>query len=173
MTDLPGRKPVALVVDDEPDQRVLVRRRIEASCEVIEASTSGEALRIILSRPVDIVLTDSNLPNFDGKELCRQLRTTHGYRGAIVFVSASADHPAVEMEMIDAGADGILGKPFKGDHLRALVEDVAGLLSDRDRAPTNVSRKRRTLGRRVTRLMRGLQTSLGGKPPTEDDPPSD
>src|SRR6202008_97736 len=101
-----------LIIDDQPSHRELVRRRIEHMCRVIEASSSEEGREIMRAVRVDVLITDSNLPSLDGKELVRRARTDEGFLGAIVFVSAAAGRPDVHMEMIDAGADAIVEKPF-------------------------------------------------------------
>jgi CheY-like chemotaxis protein len=65
-----------LVVDDEPDARHLLREVLTAcGAEVAEAASAAEALRLIESSSPDILVSDIGMPNMDGYDLIRQIRT--------------------------------------------------------------------------------------------------
>jgi len=180
MTEAP-RKPTALIVDDIEDQRKLIRRRIEHLCHVIEAPSSEKAREIMRVVRVDILFTDSNLPSLDGKELVRTLRTDERFLGAVVFVSASAGRPDVHMEMFEAGADTIVEKPFHGDLIRKITQEVATLGEERREHVKKIERER-AQARRKERQTKRVRQVLGSilprrserlPPDSDTDPSSD
>jgi CheY-like chemotaxis protein len=105
-----------LVVDDEPDQRFLLRRMFErAGHEVSDATDGAAALRAVRESAPDLVVTDMMMPVMDGMELIRCLRgdpaTAH-----IPILAASGD-----THLADA-ADAIVPKPYELRHLLAVAE---------------------------------------------------
>ena len=105
-----------LVVDDEPDQRFLLRRILQrAGHEVSEATDGAAALRAVQESPPDLVVTDVMMPVMNGVELIRCLRgdpaTAH-----IPILAASGD------THVAGAADAILAKPYDWHHLLTLVE---------------------------------------------------
>jgi CheY-like chemotaxis protein len=104
-----------LVVDDEPDQRFLLRRTLErAGHEVSEANDGAAALRSVQESAPDLVVTDIMMPVMDGVELIRCLRgdpaTAH-----ILILAASGD------TQLAGAADAILPKPYAGHDLLAIA----------------------------------------------------
>jgi CheY-like chemotaxis protein len=103
--------PRILVVDDEPTQRILLRRIFEqAGHEVSDASDGAAALRAVREAPPDLVVTDMMMPVMDGAELIRQLRSEPATAGIPVVAASGDSHLAV-------GADAIVPKPYSGQHL--------------------------------------------------------
>jgi CheY-like chemotaxis protein len=105
-----------LVVDDEPDQRFLLRRVFErAGHEVSDATDGAAALRAVRESAPDLVVTDMMMPIMDGMELIRCLRgdpaTAH-----IPILAASGDTHLAD------GADAIAPKPYPLRHLLAVAE---------------------------------------------------
>ena len=95
-----------------------------AGYEVIEAADGAEALTLLKSRPVDMVISDINMPNLDGISLTRQLRTLPSFvRTPIILLTTESD-PAKKAEGRAAGATGWIVKPFNQEQLLALVAKV-------------------------------------------------
>jgi CheY-like chemotaxis protein len=105
-----------LVVDDEPDQRFLLRHVFErAGHDVVEANDGAAALRLVRESPPDLVVTDIMMPVMDGAELIRQLRSEPATAG-IPILSVSGDgHLA-------GGADAIVFKPYDWKELLAQAD---------------------------------------------------
>jgi CheY-like chemotaxis protein len=83
--------PRILVVDDEPDQRFMLRRIFErAGHEVSDAADGAAALASVRDSPPDRVVTDLMMPVLDGAELIRHLRCEPATAG-IPILAASAD----------------------------------------------------------------------------------
>jgi two-component system chemotaxis response regulator CheY len=112
-------------VDDSSTMRRMVSFTLKsAGYEVIEAADGVEALTVLKSRPVDMVISDINMPNLNGIELTRQLRSQPGYiRIPIILLTTESD-PGKKAEGRAAGATGWIVKPFSQDQLLALVAKV-------------------------------------------------
>jgi CheY-like chemotaxis protein len=105
-----------LVVDDEPDQRFLLRRIFErAGHEVSDAGDGAAALRAVRESAPDLVVTDVMMPVMDGVELIRCLRgdpaTAH-----IPVLAASGD------TQLAGDADAVVPKPYECRHLVAVAD---------------------------------------------------
>lgn len=103
------------MVDDEPDQRFLLRRIFErAGHEVSDAVDGATALAAVRESAPDLVVTDVMMPVMDGIELIRCLRadpaTDH-----IPIVAASGDSHLAD------GADAVVPKPYEWKHLVAVA----------------------------------------------------
>jgi circadian clock protein KaiC len=102
-----------LVVDDEADERFLLRRAFErAGHEVSDADDGAAALAIARESPPDLVVTDMMMPVMDGAELIRRLRSDPA-TAAIPIVASTGDP-----YLADA-ADMVVSKSFSWDHLVA------------------------------------------------------
>jgi CheY-like chemotaxis protein len=109
---------VILIVDDEPAQRVMLRRILERyGHTVIDASDGATALLSIERSPPDLVVTDVMMPVMDGLELIRRLRC-EPTTAAIPIVAASAD------TNLAREADGVVTKPYTIQQLIAVIEAV-------------------------------------------------
>jgi len=104
--------PTVLVVeDDEAIGRPLTAALRGQGYDTLWALTAAEALELAETEPPVLVLLDLGLPDLDGVELCRQLRTR---RPAAVIVVLSARAEDVDVVLgLEAGADDYLTKPFR------------------------------------------------------------
>ena len=112
-------KPRILVVDDEPQiTRVLRRSLITQGYDVHVASDGESALQTIGDWPPDLVVTDLAMPNMNGLELCRRLRTISDV--PIIVLSVRGEEKT-KVEALDCGADDYVTKPFGMDELLARI----------------------------------------------------
>jgi two-component system, chemotaxis family, chemotaxis protein CheY len=117
-----------LVVDDSRVVRKVARRILEAlEFETAEACDGAEALAFCRTAMPDAVLLDWQMPNMDGLEFMRILRSEpQGNQPVVVFCAAEND-PGRIAEALDQGADEFIMKPFDGDII-AHKFGLAGLL---------------------------------------------
>ena len=100
-----------LVVDDEPPIRQLLRTSLGAEgFEVIEADSAEKALTAIETRKPEIVILDLGLPDQDGLDVIRSIRTS-GSKLPIVVLSSRGDERG-KVEALELGADDYVTKPF-------------------------------------------------------------
>jgi two-component system KDP operon response regulator KdpE len=102
--------PLVLVVEDDPALRKLLRTGLPANgWRVEEASDAATGLRTAAEKLPDVIVLDLGLPDFDGVEFVRRLRTW----SRIPVLVASARHlERQKIEALDAGADDFVVKPF-------------------------------------------------------------
>lgn len=115
------------------DNNAINRRYIATLCrelgmEVTEASDGFEALEQLHRKGADVVLLDARMPGMDGLECTRIIRADDpGRRMRVIAISANLE-PAERAAFIQAGADGILIKPFESRELWRLLKPQAGSL---------------------------------------------
>ena len=116
---MPASQPKILIVDDEPQIRILLRATLSrAGYSVVEASDAREALNAKAIDKPDLILLDLGLPDRDGLELVSALRAEP--RSALIVVSAR-DQTEQKVAALDLGADDYVTKPFDTEELLARV----------------------------------------------------
>src|SRR5262245_34698204 len=107
--------PKLLVVEDDKRMRQFLRIPLTAQgYRIIEFRTGREALQQVVDQKPDILLLDLGLPDIDGLDVIRLVRT--GSNVPIVVLSARA-RVADKVQALDLGADVYLTKPFTSDEL--------------------------------------------------------
>ena len=94
--------------------------------EVIEAGDGAIALQTAKTKKVDLVLTDVNMPNMDGIELIRNLRSNPKLKFVPIIMLTTESQSEKKMEGKTAGATGWIVKPFKPEQLISVVKKVIG-----------------------------------------------
>ena len=108
-----------LVVDDEPQiQRFLKPALTAAGYDPIVASSAAEAARLAAAAAPDLIILDLGLPDKDGKEVIRSLRS---WSKLPIVVLSARDQEAEKIEALDLGADDYVEKPFGIGELLARV----------------------------------------------------
>jgi two-component system chemotaxis response regulator CheY len=119
---------MGLVVDDSRSVRKVARRILEAlDFETAEAVDGVEALAFCKAAMPDAILLDWSMPNMNGLEFLRLLRQEPGGHAPVVVFCAAENEPARIAEVLEAGADEYIMKPFDGD-IVASKFSMAGLL---------------------------------------------
>jgi two-component system, OmpR family, KDP operon response regulator KdpE len=119
-----------LIVDDEPQILRALRINLHArQYDVITAANGAEALHAAATHHPDLVVLDLGLPDMDGVEVIRKLRTWTPV--PIVILSGRLDS-AGKVNALDAGADDYVTKPFSLDELLARIRAVTRRLTNPD-----------------------------------------
>jgi len=123
-----------LIVDDSQSMRKFVRRVMDLSGFEVgscwDAANGAEALALLRTHPVDIILTDINMPEMNGEEFVAELERHDAYRAIpVVVVSTDATENRIR-RMIQIGARGYVVKPFSPEALRSELERVLGVAHD-------------------------------------------
>ena len=104
-------------------KRVLNMSGLEIAA-ILEAGHGGQALEVLRGNPVDVILSDINMPVMNGEEFLRAAKADKALR-AIPFIVVSTDARLDRVDqMMDLGASGYITKPFQPENLRGEVERV-------------------------------------------------
>jgi two-component system cell cycle response regulator DivK len=116
-------KGTVLYVEDNPDNRTLVRRiLISEDYGLLEAVNAADALEILKSNKPDLILMDINMPDMDGYTLTAKIKTTPGFeRVPIIALTANVMRGDKE-KTLEAGCDGYIQKPIDFDELLREIE---------------------------------------------------
>lgn len=120
-----------LIVDDQFSMRALIRSSLQqiGIREFREAGDGEEALRLLLSTPVQLVISDYNMPRLDGLGLLRAVRAhPPTAKTAFIMLTGRADRELVARAM-QYGVNNYMVKPFTVAQLKGKLEAVFGSLT--------------------------------------------
>jgi len=114
-----------LIADDDPDIRDVLKLTLsEENYEVIEAQDGEEALNIITTKPLDLVLLDYQMPKMDGREVCAKIKKDLLLRHVPIIMVTGRGDIRDKVGGIDAGADDYVVKPFEPQELMARIRMI-------------------------------------------------
>jgi two-component system, chemotaxis family, chemotaxis protein CheY len=116
-----------MTVDDSISIRQMVSFTLkEAGYDVIEAVDGLDGLNKAKSNQVNMIITDLNMPNMNGIELIRNVRTLPQYKFIPIILLTTESQAEKKMEGKAAGATGWIVKPFNAEQLLAVIKKVLG-----------------------------------------------
>jgi two-component system chemotaxis response regulator CheY len=119
-----------LLVDDSVTIRGAMERTFKMAKlpmeEVLQASNGAEALEILKTHWVDIVLADINMPVMDGIDLVKRMKASPEWREIPVAIVSTEGSKTRMDELKTAGIAGYLRKPCKPEEIRDLLHSVLG-----------------------------------------------
>lgn len=123
----PAPPPTILVIDDSPTvRRILTVYLAPVRAKVLEATGGTEALGLLDARPVDLVIADVTMPDIDGLELVKMLRSHINpwlHQIPVVLLTGSDISPR---SGIEAGASAFLTKPVSPSELFRVIGSLLG-----------------------------------------------
>lgn len=120
-----------LVVDDQLTMRQVTRLALEEMGvrHILDANDGRAALQTATTQPLDLIISDFNMPELDGLGLLRAVRGHPAVRKLpFILVTGRGDNELV-VKAAQAGVNNYIVKPFTGDVLRAKIEAVVGTIS--------------------------------------------
>ena len=116
-------KGTILYVEDNPDNRLLVRRILFAEgYSLVEAKDADEAIGVLNKSRPDLILMDINMPGVDGYTLTTKIKSMPGFeRVPIIAITANVMRGDRE-RTLQAGCDGYIQKPLDIDQLTREIE---------------------------------------------------
>jgi two-component system cell cycle response regulator DivK len=120
---LETKKSTILYVEDNPDNRSLIRRVLESEgYAVVEAINAKQALEKLEKSDIDLVLMDINMPEMDGYTLTAKIKAIQKFsKTPIIAVTANVMRGDRE-KSLGAGCDGYIQKPIDIDTLSQQIE---------------------------------------------------
>ena len=118
-----------LIVDDQIHALQGVSRIMRgAGYEVLEASTGTECLRLAAEHKPNLILLDVVLPDIDGREVCKRIKSdTETSDIYVVLFSSVHIEPDIQAEGLEQGADGYIARPISNRELLARVKSILRL----------------------------------------------
>ena len=116
-----AQRKTILIVDDEEDVRTDLAEQLELHEEfsATSAATAGEGVRLAREVRPDLILLDVDLPDMDGREACRLMRSG-GVAAPVIMLTASSSDEATILGL-DSGANDYVTKPFRFSVLLARI----------------------------------------------------
>ena len=155
------RKLVALVVDDSPTERAVLKVMLGRwNFEVMEAADGTEALELCRRRAVDFVISDWMMPGMTGPELCRAIRRDGRQRYTYFILLTTKSASGEVAAGLDAGADDFVVKPTDMNELHARLRAGQRLIQmqedlvDKNRRITEAFDRLNTLYESIERDLR-------------------
>ena len=116
------RKPLVLVVEDDAAVRSLIAATLDIEeCRHMTAASGSAAIAAAATQSVDVVLLDLGLPDIDGVEVIRRVRT---WSEVPIIVISARSEDSDKILALDSGADDYITKPFSVEELLARVRVV-------------------------------------------------
>ncbi len=116
--------PLVLVAEDNPDVRAYIVEYLQEKYQILEAKDGQEALELATENIPDLILTDLMMPILNGTELTKKLKNdvrTHHIPVVMLTAKSGRDD---KISGIETGAEAYLTKPFDGDELRAVLQNL-------------------------------------------------
>jgi len=114
-----------MIVEDSATMRQMVGFTLKRNgYDVIEAADGKEAIGKINGTPIDMIITDLNMPNMDGIEFIRTVRQKQDFKFTPILMLTTDSQESKKMEGRAAGATGWIVKPFSPEHMMAVVGKV-------------------------------------------------
>ena len=109
-----------LIVDDEEEIGLFLKKRLETECYIVDWAPSGEAgLDFALKTPYNLAIFDYNLPGISGQDLCAKIRSNN-LKFPIIILSVNSE-TSTKISSLNTGADDYLTKPFSFEELLARI----------------------------------------------------
>lgn len=118
---------VVIIEDDQRIRQALAGRLADRGHAVSSAAKGLEGLDLVVNDTPDVVVLDLGLPDIDGTELLKMIRSVSAVP---VIIATARDDEASIVAMLDAGADDYVVKPFSGEQLDARIRAVLRRASD-------------------------------------------
>ncbi len=111
-----------LFIEDEPDQVMVIKTRLEANgYDVVTANDGLTGLKYATEESPDLILLDIIMPGMDGVEVAKRLKADEETKDIPIIVITASGEKAMEERCIKAGCEGVMRKPYDS---KKLLEDI-------------------------------------------------
>ncbi|MDR2521392.1 MAG: response regulator [Spirochaetaceae bacterium] len=120
---IPGGIPVILAVDDMPMNLRVIKVYLEKGFVVIPVKSAAEALVILKTKSIDIILLDIEMPGMSGFEFIQEMKKLPAPKKDVPVICVTGLDPTPEFitQVISAGAKDFITKPFEPDVLKTKI----------------------------------------------------
>jgi len=119
----PEEKSTILYVEDNPDNRLLVKRILMAeNYKLLEATNAAQAINLLETTTPDLILMDINMPDMDGYTLTTKIKSMPGLARVPILALTANVMRGYKEKTLEAGCDGYIQKPLDVDQLVREIE---------------------------------------------------
>jgi two-component system chemotaxis response regulator CheY len=118
-----------MIVEDSATTRSMIRAVLEEFDEVetVEAASGFEAIKLLPSQEVDLVVTDINMPDINGLELINFMRKDERWVNIPIIIISTERSEEDKRRGVALGANAYITKPFDPDDLQSIVKELFDL----------------------------------------------
>ena len=121
--------PLILLVDDNEEILDFLERVLNSKYTILKATDSTAALKLLQTEAVQLIISDVMMPDIDGFELCKIIKSTVEYSHIPVILLTAKISIQSKVKGLELGADAYIEKPFSKEHLQA---QIASLINNRN-----------------------------------------
>jgi len=146
-----------LIVEDEPNLLSVIRKGLSEKNHDVSAALDGTtALEMIAETSFDVIVLDVMLPDINGIEICRRLRTAGNFVPILMLTALNSSENIVAG--LNTGADDYMAKPFRFTELEARINALARRASQEHKTPETIIIEDLTINLRTKTVSRGDDT---------------
>lgn len=121
-----------LIVDDVPENLEIINGILEEDYEVFLATSGKQAIDIAVAENPDLILLDVMMPDMNGYDVCRELKSHKQFRHIPIIFLTSMNNPESEAKGLELGAIDYIIKPFNPDIVEMRIKNHLELKRHRD-----------------------------------------
>jgi signal transduction histidine kinase/ligand-binding sensor domain-containing protein/DNA-binding response OmpR family regulator len=124
IVDPKSKKPVVMLVEDNDDFRFYLKDNLKAFYQVVEAVNGKEGWQRVLSLHPDLVVSDVSMPEMDGIELCKKIKSDKRTAHLPVILLTALTNEAQQLTGLETGASDYMTKPFNFEILLSKIRNL-------------------------------------------------
>lgn len=154
-------KPTILIVDDRPQNLALLEAYlVPEGYAIIKATNGEEALNLLASRPIDLILLDIIMPGLNGLEVTRRVKQDKNLRLLPIILLTALKETKDRVAGIEAGCDDFISKPIDKSELLARVRSLLKVKAYHDLTSNYRQKLETEVSRKTEDLRKNLQGSI-------------
>ncbi|MCB9261083.1 MAG: response regulator [Flavobacteriales bacterium] len=124
-------KYTVMVVEDNVEIRQFIKSTLQTKFKILEAANGNDALQLLQSERIDLITSDVMMPQMNGFELVKQIKSDERYKNIPVIMLTSLADNENKLEALQMGVDDYLNKPFYARELLARISNILTNLENR------------------------------------------
>ena len=121
------QQEIVLIVEDDPDMSHYIAKNFQPHYQVLTAGNGREALDVLSTHAVTLIVSDWMMPEMDGAALCRSVRADARWSHIPFIMLTAKTDDASKAESMDCGADAFIEKPFSMQYLEACIRNMIAM----------------------------------------------
>lgn len=116
--------PTALLIADDADVRLQVKKCVEQECNVVSVMTAKRGFVILETVKINLIIADIDTRHFAGEEFCTQIKAHKGYSRIPIMILSSDTSTKRKISYMDKGVSLFVEKPLSDDYLQSAIRNI-------------------------------------------------